>query len=80
MNAYALLEWLIVGSAVAVSSWVAFGRFFPQLRRRLVGRFSRQPLPPASGGCGSGCDTCGSCDNNPQNQRRGAEQPVRFQR
>lgn len=73
-----MLEWLIVGGAVAVSSWVAFGKFFPQLRRRLLGRFTGQPPPPSSSGCGSGCDTCGSCGNNPQNQQRGGEQPVKF--
>jgi len=80
LNAYALLEWLIVGGAVAISAWVAFGKFFPQLRRSLLGRFTHQPPPPSSGGCGSGCDTCGSCGNNPQNQQRGSEQPVKFQR
>jgi hypothetical protein len=81
LNAYVLLEWLIVGGAVAVSAWVAFGKFFPQLRRRLLGRFSPQP-PPSSGGCGSGCDTCGSCGNNPANREAAAakEQPLRFHR
>ena len=78
MSAYTLFEWLIVGGAVAISSWVAFGKFAPQLRRRLMAAVTgRKPDTAKSSGCGSGCDTCGSCDNNPDVKK---EQPVKFHR
>ena len=78
VSAYALFEWLIVGGAVAISSWVAFGKFAPQLRRRLLAAVTGQKMEAAKGGgCGSGCDTCGSCENNPDAKK---DQPVKFHR
>jgi hypothetical protein len=71
MKLYDLLQIFIVGGAILVSALYALGRAAPNLRGRCAMRLqsSAQPwlkfvgekIALGSGGCGSGCDTCGSC-------------------
>lgn len=72
MKLYDLLQWLIVASAVLVSGLYAIGRVAPNLRGRCAAWLQRAQQPSwmknigakiagSAGGCGDGCDTCGSC-------------------
>jgi len=55
-----LMQWLIVAGLVAWSLWRVARLFMPS-------------RTAANAGCGSGCNTCGSCASNPQ-----LEQPVQW--
>ncbi|HSB95583.1 MAG TPA: DUF6587 family protein [Spongiibacteraceae bacterium] len=72
MKLYDLVQVLIVGGAILVSALYALGRVAPNLRGRCAMWLQRSSQPlwiknigkkiaTDSGGCGSGCDTCGSC-------------------
>lgn len=75
------LETGIVALIVLAFALRGLWQLFPVTARRLVtrlrARLGFKPLiaPAASGGCGSGCGTCGSCDTPAP--RRDA-QPLRF--
>lgn len=72
MNAYHLLEIVIVGGAVAFSVWKIAQRLLPVLRRGKAA---------ATSGCSS-CDSCGSCgpaSSSTSTQRRD-EQAVEWHR
>lgn len=76
MNAYALLEALILGAALLASAWTVLGSLAPQLRARLLRRLGRPPAAPvAKAGCDSGCSSCGTGCGTPKTAR---EQPIRF--
>ncbi len=71
MNAYDLVQWLIVGAVVAVSTWSVIR---PWLRKPSTA------LDGAGDGCGtassaSACSRCGGCA-----KAVSAEQPIRFHR
>src|SRR4051812_21473419 len=71
MKLYDLLQVLIVGGAILFSALYALGRVAPNLRGRCAMWLQQSSqlwlkslgakIAGASGGCGSGCDTCGSC-------------------
>jgi len=71
VNAYGLVEFLVIGGALLLSAWTVLGRIAPAWRARLLGR---KPASAAAGGCGSGCNSCGGCEL----PKAGAEQPIRF--
>ena len=52
-----MLEILIVGLIVGGSAWYAGLKYLPASWLRKLGK-----KKPASG-CGSGCDSCGSCES-----------------
>lgn len=55
-----MLEYLVVALIVAVAAWYAASRYLPAgLRKKLFGK------KKASGGCGSGCSSCGTCEDAP---------------
>lgn len=56
MNAYHVIEWLIVVAAVGGSAWMLAKRLIPKLRGRKAA---------ANGGGCSSCDSCGSCGTPP---------------
>lgn len=72
MKFYDVLQVAIVGGALVFSALYALGRVAPGLRKR-CGNWLAQPERPrmlryvgaklrgGGGGCGDGCDTCGSC-------------------
>jgi len=75
MKLYDLIQFLIVGSAIAISALYAIGRVAPNLRGRCAIWLQRSTHPRwlravgtkiagSGGGCGSGCDTCGSCESS----------------
>lgn len=68
-----MVQYLVVGLIVLFAALYAAGKYLPvALRRKLVYRFSdgsgqgwlARWLDKESG-CGSGCDTCGSCATAP---------------
>jgi len=71
MNAYAILEPLLVGVIIAASIGFALRRFAPRLLARLGAAIRRAGLPAWLGelcgkpvnnaGCSSGCSSCSSC-------------------
>lgn len=60
MSAGLLVQWLIVSGLLAWSLWRILRVFMPAATGQ-------------AGGCGSGCNTCGSCSANPK-----PEQPVQW--
>lgn len=68
MNAYHLIELLIVAAAVVGSLYATLLRLAPQLLGRKL---------PKSGKACSSCDACGACATPPP-QTRNSEQPVRW--
>lgn len=71
MSAYGLIEFLVIVGAVLLSAWTVLGRVAPGWRARLLGRW--MPAAPKAG-CGSGCNSCGSCDTP-----KATEQTIRFE-
>ena len=62
-----MLEYVIVGLIVAAAAvWVCMKYMPMALRRRLSVRLAQHPRVARwfgqQAGCGSGCDTCGTCD------------------
>ncbi len=53
-----LLQNLLVGLIVLAAAWYAGARYLPRSWRRKLGQ-----KQAAAAGCGSGCDSCGSCDS-----------------
>ena len=51
------IQYVIVGLIVGGSAWYASLKYLPKSWRRKLGQ-----KPAAGGGCGSGCDACGSCE------------------
>ncbi|MDQ1922699.1 hypothetical protein [Massilia pseudoviolaceinigra] len=65
-----MLENLIVAVIVAAAAWYAASKYLPAtLRARLFGK------KKASAGCGSGCSSCGSCEDAPATPRIDASGP-----
>ncbi|NHZ41889.1 hypothetical protein F1609_17210 [Massilia sp. CCM 8693] len=65
-----MLDYVIVGLIVAVAAWYAASKYLPKsLRNKLFGQNK------ASGGCGSGCSSCGTCEDGPAAPRTGADTP-----
>ncbi|NHZ65002.1 hypothetical protein [Massilia genomosp. 1] len=67
-----MLDYLIVGLIVAVAAWYAASKYLPnRLRNKLFGKKT------ASGGCGcgSGCGSCGTCEDGPAAPRTNADAP-----
>jgi hypothetical protein len=72
-----MLQYLVVGMIVLLAALYAAGKYLPlSLRRKIVYRFSdgsgRGLLArwlDKDAGCGSGCDTCGSCAPEPMPQQ-----------
>lgn len=72
MTLYDVVQWALVGAAVAGSALYALGKLAPGLRAR-CGLWLSRPARPrwlravglrlaaAGGGCASGCSTCGAC-------------------
>ncbi|WP_198420800.1 hypothetical protein [Massilia atriviolacea] len=55
-----MLEYLVVALIVGVAAWYAASKYLPKsLRDRLFGK------KKASSGCGSGCSSCGTCEDGP---------------
>ncbi|UOD31761.1 hypothetical protein INH39_08790 [Massilia violaceinigra] len=66
-----MLDYVIVGLIVAVAAWYAASKYLPKsLRNKLFGQNK------ASGGCGSGCSSCGTCEDGPAAPRTGADTPA----
>lgn len=72
MTAYDVLQTAIVGAALLASALYALGRVAPGLRRRCGTSLMQSTRPRwlqyvgarlagSGGGCGDGCNTCGSC-------------------
>jgi hypothetical protein len=77
MSAYDLLQFVIIGTIVALSAWTAFGKLAPKLRLRLLAALGHRPPPSAAAsGCDAGCSSCSGCAVN---RAPAAEQPVRFE-
>ncbi|NHZ82403.1 FeoB-associated Cys-rich membrane protein [Massilia sp. CCM 8695] len=65
-----MLENLIVALIVAVAAWYAASKYLPAtLRAKLFGK------KKASAGCGSGCSSCGTCEDGPAAPRIDASGP-----
>jgi len=64
-----MIQYLMVGVIVLIAAMVAAGKYLPKTwRRRVVYQFSDGSGKgwlarwfDKESGCGSGCDTCGSC-------------------
>ncbi|CUI05817.1 hypothetical protein LXA47_26735 [Massilia sp. P8910] len=55
-----MLENLIVALIVAAAAWYAASKYLPAtLRAKLFGQ------KKAAAGCGSGCSSCGTCEDAP---------------
>lgn len=55
-----MLDYLVVALIVGVAAWYAASKYLPtSLRNKLFGK------KKASSGCGSGCSSCGSCEDAP---------------
>ncbi|HEX8615820.1 MAG TPA: hypothetical protein VF800_31450 [Telluria sp.] len=55
-----MLEYLVVALIVGVAAWYAASKYLPAaLRAKLFGK------KKASSGCGSGCSSCGTCEDGP---------------
>lgn len=71
MNSAALVQWSIIAVLVAASALYTLGRLFPRWRNEIGAYLQRDRFPRwvgrvgrgigGSAGCGSGCNTCGSC-------------------
>jgi hypothetical protein len=79
-----MLQYLAVGVIVLLAALYAAGKYLPAAwRRRVVYRFSdgsgrgwlARWLDKESG-CGSGCDTCGSCAPAPMAEKDGKGRKV----
>lgn len=85
MNAYPVIETLVIGGALAFSAHVALRQIAPAAHRALRGWFSarlglRPPAaPPVAGGCDSGCGSCGTgCGSTSATPGKSGEQPLQF--
>jgi len=72
-----MVQYLIVAIIVAAAACWAAAKYLPMTwRQRLVHRLSRgtgkgrlaEWVGGAGSGCGSGCDTCGTCETEPPAQ------------
>jgi hypothetical protein len=71
VSLYDVLQGAIVGGAILVSAVYALGRIAPNLRKRCATWLTGSTQPrwlqyiggklAGGGGCGDGCNTCGSC-------------------
>ncbi len=71
MTFYDGVQWVIVAIAILLSALYALGRIAPNWRKRCAAWLQRPTQPrwlqgigakmAVGGGCGDGCDTCGSC-------------------
>ena len=91
ISALALQE-LVVALCVVAAAMYALRKLLPRLSAGLLRAVARvfdrlgqpslaarlRPARVAASGCGSGCNTCGSCDS--PKPAAPAEQPIRFQR
>ena len=80
MKFYDLVQWSIIATAVLFSALYMLGRVVPQWRLQLAQHLQRPQYASwinrfgerigGAAGCGSGCDTCGSCEMpNPADKR-----------
>ena len=88
MNAYPIVEGLVIGGAVAFSANQALRQLAPATHRALRGwlaaRLGLRPpeAPPAKAGCDAGCVTCGTGCGSPSTPpaAKSGEQPLDFVR
>lgn len=85
----ALIQTVIIAGLLGWSVLFMLKRFAPNLVRNRQNQFANllsakgwktlakwlEPTISSSGGCSSGCDTCGSCASNPH---KTAEQPLHW--
>lgn len=79
MNAYALLEPLLVGLIVSICAGAALRRMAPRLLTRLGAAIQRAGLPvwlgdlcgkpTATADCSSGCSSCSNCGPLPVSEK-----------
>ena len=72
MKFYDFAQWSIIAGAVLLSAAYMLGRIAPQWRMQLAQRLQRPGYANwinrigerigGAPGCGSGCNTCGSCE------------------
>lgn len=86
MNAYAILEFVVIGLIVGLSADRVLRQLAPAshraLRRWIAVRLGLKPADAENpaGGCSSGCGSCGTgCSTGPANhQATQPEQPLNF--
>ena len=73
MDMQTVLTALLVAACSGYAAW----KLMPDALRRKLAAWVGRPLPAASGGCGSGCDGCGS---NPPPRSTPGESVIRIVR